>query len=358
MEDVEGKERFLIFDSMEITGEWDLRSEKFERLARLKAIRIAVPPVVIEEVVGNHSRQVQEVLKTVPGTNSGLRRLGLPEIAVGTTAQPYRSRLMTNLGRFDALILPWPDADHSMVSKRAIDRVSPFDQKGGGYRDTLIWLSVLELASRGHDVILATRDGAFLEKGVMKRSLRTEVEKLRGTVDVVQDLSRWVGEQELVSSSIRMSDEDLEVCLDEFYTMFLGPWSFEDVWLEPFECGFGIQAGISQVESFAGPRSAIPIYARYRASGGAYVELRIVQSFHLASRPSVYNPNGAEDDNWAHEIKPGQAEVVTVVELAVTFKISFEEKVFRDSVVYIDEGASGENEDDRFLVEAIEVTPS
>jgi hypothetical protein len=69
----------------------------------------------------------------------------------------------------------------------------PFDQKGGGYRDSLVWASVLELASDGHDVALVSADLAFADKdGQLHPELAGEVEALSGSVELVRDLSPWL----------------------------------------------------------------------------------------------------------------------------------------------------------------------
>ncbi len=66
-------------------------------------------------------------------------------------------------------ILPCPeDVTHVEMTARALGRVPPFNQSGGGYRDTLIWLAALaEAASLKRELILVSNDNAFKnpEKG-------------------------------------------------------------------------------------------------------------------------------------------------------------------------------------------------
>jgi hypothetical protein len=66
-------------------------------------------------------------------------------------------------------ILPYPeDVTHAEMTARALGRVPPFDQKGDGYRDSLIWLAALaEAESLKAELILVSNDNAFKnpEKG-------------------------------------------------------------------------------------------------------------------------------------------------------------------------------------------------
>ena len=47
-----------------------------------------------------------------------------------------------------ATVLPIPDVSHEFLVRRAVERVRPFNEKGTGYRDALIWESVCELAAK------------------------------------------------------------------------------------------------------------------------------------------------------------------------------------------------------------------
>jgi hypothetical protein len=56
----------------------------------------------------------------------------------------------------------FPEVTHEELVRRALAGRRPFDDHGRlGYRDTLIWYTVLEVARDGHRVILATEDGDF-----------------------------------------------------------------------------------------------------------------------------------------------------------------------------------------------------
>jgi hypothetical protein len=68
----------------------------------------------------------------------------------------------------NARILPYPEVTHEEMTARALRRTPPFDQKGNGYRDSLIWLTALaEAESLEAGLIVVSNDSAFKdpEKG-------------------------------------------------------------------------------------------------------------------------------------------------------------------------------------------------
>ena len=74
----------------------------------------------------------------------------------------FENRLIAQLDEAQANVLPYPETAHASIVRRAISRQRPFDEKGSGYRDTLIWLSVLEIAgATDMNVVLVSGDSDF-----------------------------------------------------------------------------------------------------------------------------------------------------------------------------------------------------
>jgi len=75
-------------------------------------------------------------------------------------------------------IRPTPDVAHDEIVARATKRVRPFDETGGGYRDTLIWLTVLNVVRNapGEEIILLSADrSAFWQGEQLHPDLQEEV---------------------------------------------------------------------------------------------------------------------------------------------------------------------------------------
>ncbi len=100
------------------------------------------------------------------------------------------------------LILPLPAVTHEAVLERALSGRRPFDQDGRtGYRDALIWHTVLELAQTTTNVVLVSNDGDFADStGELLASLRDETSAAHSTsndaprVALCKDLRQLIGE--------------------------------------------------------------------------------------------------------------------------------------------------------------------
>ena len=95
--------------------------------------------------------------------------------------------------RLSFTVLPWPQTAHQDLAMRAVNRTPPFNEKGTGYRDSLVWADVVELARSGHDVALVSMDKAFEgNPGELAPALQAEVDPLEGSVELVRDFSSWL----------------------------------------------------------------------------------------------------------------------------------------------------------------------
>lgn len=116
---------------------------------------LCVPATVIEEAVNL-------VRKSVEGANQELREpqrltgdiTTFKKFDVKSAVAKYRGDLDALLQSLKARILPFPTVSHADLANRALAAYKPFVTGGRGYRDALIWYTVLELASScgGEDI--------------------------------------------------------------------------------------------------------------------------------------------------------------------------------------------------------------
>ena len=72
-----------------------------------------------------------------------------------------------------------------------MSRKPPFDQTGSGYRDTLTWMTCVDLAADGGDVYLVSQDKDFAGRDLpLAPELAEEVAELPGSVTLVRHLGR------------------------------------------------------------------------------------------------------------------------------------------------------------------------
>lgn len=229
----------IVLDATELSRDWLCRGLKYQLLenANFHWLNVVVPRSALEEVVANHRRQVD-------AADQALRNLGRERVRLGMSAPEsesssfdYREYLDDRFDRqLGISVLPWPTVSHSDLVSRAVSRTPPFDEKGGGYRDALIWASVVQLASEGHTVALVSADRAFADKdGNLANLLAREIAPLAGSVELVRDFGAWLLERvpwevESLQSAvaISMSERFYEYFLQSDYDSYLEP-AIEDL---------------------------------------------------------------------------------------------------------------------------------
>src|SRR5262249_11476070 len=143
----------FVFDSNIFCADYLMKGNAFRiflsSIPRIGA-RLLVPQVVLDEVKNKYRTTLSECGARIERSLRELARLteDTPHVEALDLARhvnrydPYMKEKLKATG---AVIVPYPTSSHEVVSRRAIERRKPFDDKGSGYRDTLIWLSMLEL---------------------------------------------------------------------------------------------------------------------------------------------------------------------------------------------------------------------
>lgn len=147
---------FIVIDSTEFCADFIMSGQKFRLLMywlRITDNILCVPQIVIEEVANKYSESlkrplkgVQELRRMTQGILSNSDVIGeLSKIDVDVTTQIYRNHLLQKISDVGGRILPVPSVPHEQLIMRAINNKKPFADSGKGYRDALIWESVIEL---------------------------------------------------------------------------------------------------------------------------------------------------------------------------------------------------------------------
>lgn len=187
----------IVLDANELTRDWLCAGLKYQLLDHMHHatwVSVYVPAVVFEEVVGNHAQAVAGLQGSIERLSREQKRLGIAPVSTDLPAFDYRTYLAELFDeRLGFTVLPWPEVPHAELAMRAVHRVPPFDQKGSGYRDSLVWADVLNLARSGHDVALVSADKVFAGgDGSLAAALREEIAPLGGAVELVQDFAAWL----------------------------------------------------------------------------------------------------------------------------------------------------------------------
>lgn len=120
-------------------------------LAREGASVIVPAPVVLELArhLADSYRKARQALKPALATQRalGLRTPSLEE-CLGDPGRDWEGELRSALSRF-ATLPAMPNVPHERLVRRDLGREHPFKESGAGYRDALIWESVIDAAEPG-----------------------------------------------------------------------------------------------------------------------------------------------------------------------------------------------------------------
>lgn len=160
----------IVLDTTVFTGDpnfggpfWRIIEARPERWG----LRVVCPWPVVEEAIGNRRTALQKELSQLRShiNNGGdaarkydvdIAGISLsPIIDAFQEAKEAAEMWFTDrLHRLRIEVLPVDQIDHQDTVRRAVLRTRPCNDKGDGYRDTLNWLCVLELAMSTEDEII------------------------------------------------------------------------------------------------------------------------------------------------------------------------------------------------------------
>jgi excisionase family DNA binding protein len=165
---------FVVVDSNSIVeGAWRLDSPAWRViLHQCKAgiIRLVVPEVVLREVVARFS--AEEAMKLDKASRiardlrelSGVDAVKIPELNHSEVVANYETAVRSTLNAFGARIAELPAINIDRVVSRAIARARPFDEKGSGFPDVVLWetfVSLLLSAPAARGVLISKDARAF-----------------------------------------------------------------------------------------------------------------------------------------------------------------------------------------------------
>lgn len=168
----------LIVDTNTIAhGAWRLDSPAWRVVlhqARSGHARVIVPELVIREAVGRYRSELELRLD---GVTSVAKKLGelvgdmivsMSDVSVDELVATYESVIRTQITDSHAEIVTFPEFEVDSMVQRAIERRRPFDEKGSGFRDAILWETVVSImqASPDSSTILISNDRkAFADLG-------------------------------------------------------------------------------------------------------------------------------------------------------------------------------------------------
>lgn len=160
----------VILDSNIYTSDFYMRGNNFyiflDYIKRAD-IELFIPTLILEEVKHNFYSTISNTKAQIDKQIANLtRRIGdkiadnpITEEVLEKKCHDYSNFLKTKIEDYNIKVLEYPDISHEKVSKRAILKRKPFKENGDGYRDTIIWETLLELGKKeDREIIFITRN--------------------------------------------------------------------------------------------------------------------------------------------------------------------------------------------------------
>lgn len=199
---------FVVLDTNSFYGDPMLRGRNFRLLHTEQAkgtLQLVIPEAVRAELPRRYREQIQ---RAGARTNDALSRLAALDVKTpkldladpDVAKEAYRMLLKARLKELGVLVPPLPDISVDALFKLAIDERRPFRAGGKGFKDALIWQTVLSVA-KDDEVMLISDDGDFAESQkrptVLHQHLRQDLEAAglpSNRVRLLKDLKTFIDE--------------------------------------------------------------------------------------------------------------------------------------------------------------------
>jgi len=180
---------FVVVDTSIFCRDFVLRGKAFQIfLDSLRAVpaRLCVPDIVLDEVVRKYAEDLSERTETLASARRKLSNMLVdapPEMSLisnEAAVERYRLHLRSRLTQAGAKFLPYPKETHQKVIEQALLRRKPFNSKGQGYRDYLIWVTLrteMYYAPEETAVLITGNTLDFCDGTALASSLLDELER-------------------------------------------------------------------------------------------------------------------------------------------------------------------------------------
>lgn len=235
----------ILLDSNIFCADFQLEGGSFkiflEGLGRV-GVTCFVPAFVFDEVRAIHLRKLEEIDDKLQKIQKQWRYLTNHELPLPFTRDLVASSNLKYVDYLQACFksagiktLPYPEVSHEVVVQRALQCRKPFKNSGDGYRDSLIWHSVLELLEKepGRLCFITANKSDFGKAPTLYSDLQSDIKddssielfntlekfnvaKIIPMFERLEDLIRRIGDRTFTSFSLHhWIDESIVDAINE-----------------------------------------------------------------------------------------------------------------------------------------------
>jgi len=144
------------------SGAWAVLKE----YARRTGAVVFVPAVVVDEAKVNFERRLTEAESVIKSARNTVARFidgsfRIDDLKMQNEVRRYAARLESKFKEYSIKVLAYPNVSHPDIVRLQARCRRPFQAKGTGYRDYLIWAALLkELTRWANDCVIVTKNVA------------------------------------------------------------------------------------------------------------------------------------------------------------------------------------------------------
>jgi|GEM_PF-2838376 len=210
----------IIFDTNCFYDNYDLNSPIFKTTLNFCSntddYQFVIPNIIKDELTNNFKKQLEKKYSKIKSHIKWYNRFTprneqfLSREEHEEDIASYDQFLNQIIDDNDILELDYPDYGHQAIVERNSQNKKPFSESDAGYKDTLIWLNILDhLTSTEDDIIFITKNNTDFGTN---NKLHSDLLKQMDSLDIARDRIQYFSEQDkFLEESIKPQLEVLDI---------------------------------------------------------------------------------------------------------------------------------------------------
>lgn len=215
----------IVLDSNIFISDLQFKKISFDLLFKALALpdfSLHIPQLVLDEVGNCYAEKIHQIFHELNRLTDKIPDSSITEELKNKVIGEYINLFDSKLKSINTGIIEYPLIPHQDLIKRAIQKKRPFSEKDKGYRDSLIWFSILELALKDYeDIAFISQDKHFKQssddKDFLHKDLIEDLEKNNinaGRISIFDTLDNFV--TKIIEPNLELEDVKSKILSGEY----------------------------------------------------------------------------------------------------------------------------------------------
>lgn len=178
----------------------------FLKLHRITTVSLCLPRLVFDERIAQRLRQIDKQFEVLNSTSRNLKIFGIILLKekifdIKKIQKKLNKNAIRQIKESGIEIIPTAKIDQEIIIKRALQKIAPFyggqKKSDQGFKDTLIWLSLLKDADKNYDCnyILITDDKTGFDQERLEKEFKEHSLAKFWVVKNLSDLQKFLDKE-------------------------------------------------------------------------------------------------------------------------------------------------------------------